>query len=146
MSRKQLLMTSEGISHKNILPKFGSNNQPNLRLEHDLRKFMTPASPKEELKEDSGGATVADANANNVTGDGAVGSAAAETAGASGVSDPVLKAVGEQASNLAARASSNEESLITTTVNRLLETMDDYGMHESVVKEFLSDLSEAGIK
>lgn len=127
MSRKQQMIIAEGISRKNILPRFGTNNQPNLKLEQDMRKFM---EPKPKLEEASGGSTLADANANNVTGDGAVGPAAAEAAGASGVNEPVLRAVGEQASNLAARATSGDGP-------------DRYEMGEAIVNEFLSDLSEA---
>lgn len=108
MSRKQQMIVAEGISKKNILPRFGTNNQPNLKLEQDMRKFM---EPKPKLEEASGGSTLADANANNVTGDGAVGPAAAEAAGASGVNEPVLRAVGEQASNLAARATSGDDQV-----------------------------------
>lgn len=126
MSRKQQMIVAEGISKRNILPRFGTNNQPNLKLEQDMRKFM---EPKPKLEEASGGATLADANANNVTGDGAVGPAAAEAAGASGVNEPVLRAVGEQASNLAARATSGHG-------------LDKYEIGEALVKEFLSDLIE----
>lgn len=126
MSRKQQMIVAEGISKKNILPRFGTNNQPNLKLEQDMRKFM---EPKPKLEEASGGSTLADANANNVTGDGAVGPAAAEAAGASGVNEPVLRAVGEQASNLAARATSGHGP-------------DRYEMGEAIVNEFMSDLTE----
>lgn len=131
MSRKDQMMVAEGISRKNILPRFGTNNTPNLKLEQDMRKFMYDRKPMPETKltEDapsgSGGSTLADANANNVTGDGAVGSDAAEAAGSSGVTEPVVRAVGEEAMNLAARAGSKEESLVADFVRGLLEGYND---------------------
>ena len=126
MSRKNQMMVAEGISKKNILPRFGTNNSPNLRLEQDMRKFMYERKPAPEkpLTEDapsgSGGSTLAAANGNNVTGDGTAGSEAATAAGASGVTEPVVRAVGEEAMNLAIRKST-EESIAQAFINDLTE-------------------------
>lgn len=127
MSTKKSLIIGEGISHKNILPNFGKNYAPQLQMENDLRKFM---SNSKAVLEASGGSTLADANGNNVTGGGEAGPAAMEAAGASGVTDPVTRAVGQQAMDLAARASTGDnkpssnqamESLVQAFVNDLVE-------------------------
>jgi hypothetical protein len=45
MTQKQALMIGEGITHKNILPKFGTNNKQNSMLEDAIGKFMYGRKP-----------------------------------------------------------------------------------------------------